>query len=472
MRKCIICLVISLSLIPLPGLSQSYDRSYKGNPWNDGKGPTGLRLVGTGGAFAEGYGSYIQGNLRSSSEAASAWTAGTRAAVLRHHDRVSLAGSLDLSQTWGQGMAGSMMARPGAYLIDFYEFSPAPKLCQNADLSATLCQDLSASWRWGVKGDFGFVRKRKQETLSHAASYLMAGIQPGIQYRQDRFALALNYQFLYNTDRVRVTEARGAAEPPTVFSDIGLYYGREDPWEKSLVGGGDLIFDESFHSLSLQLSEGNLYAGMAVRLRDGHLTRAQESMFHFSGWDLDSDLDWHRGPHRLHASVDFLSQTNRDPGFSESQPLPNRSTLKGAFQYGFSGKGWGFSAVASMLDREGSSLAGGSYTVTQQVLIPSLDMRWTLALGRAGLSLGAGWTCGWLTESLPPPGAPPLRLSRYFVKYREHMTSHKITLSPGLRYRFGNGLYTDASVWWNHGFRMQYLGTDRVSMTFRVGYEF
>lgn len=469
MRKQVIILSLCLTLMPLCGLSQSYDRSYKGNPWNDGKGPTGLRLVGTGGAFAEGYGSYIQGNLRSSSEAASAWTAGTRAAALRQYDRLSLAGSLDLSQTWGQGMAGSLMARPGAYLVDFYEFSPAPKLCQNADLSATLCQDLSDAWRWGVKGDFGFARKRKQETLSHTASYLMAGIQPGIQYRQDRFALALNYQFLYNTDRVRVTEAKGAAEHPTVFSDVGLYYGTEDPWEKSLVGE-EVIFDETFHGLSLQLSEGNLYAGTAVRLRDGHLFRAQENLFHFSGWDLDADLEWRRGPHRLHASVDFFSQAGRSSGSSGSQPT--RSTLKGALQYGFSGKGWGFSAVASMLDREGSTLAGGSFTVTQQVLIPSLDTRWTLSLGRALFSLGAGWTCGRLTESLLPPGANPLRLDRYFVKYREHMTSQKITLAPGLRYRFAGGLYADAAVWWNHGFRMQYLGSDRVSATLRVGYEF
>jgi hypothetical protein len=52
------------------------------------------------------------------------------------------------------------------------------------------------------------------------------------------------------------------------------------------------------------------------------------------------------------------------------------------------------------------------------------------------------------------------------------MVSHKIVLSPGLRWRFGGGLYADAALWWNHGFRLEYLGADRISGTLAFGYEF
>ena len=472
--KAIVWVGFLLSLT-LPGAAQGYG-AYRADPWNDGKGATLRQRSGNGGGYAEVYGSYIQGNLRSSSEAGSAWTAGARTGGLKHFDRVSLTGQAAVSQTMGYRSAGSLLSRPASYLFDFYEFSPALKIRQDAELSGGLCQDLSAAWQWGIRGKVAFSKIVKQETLAHNTSFLSSGLRPGIQYRKGSFAMAASYQFSYEAERIRLNQELSPGEDtPTVFFDEGLFYGSETPWYLSPIHSDEGFLVRKFsHGAAFQLSEKALYAGLSSRWSRGEVwaNAVSSSLYDFSSWDLDGDLDWSRGPHRLHASVDYLWMEHQP--LPENDPSASRLTLKTALQYGFVGRGWSFAAVASLLDREGCTLVNARYRVDQQVLIPALDTRWTLALGQAGLRLAAGWTCGTLSESGPslPSGTVANRLDRYFVRYREHMVSHKIVLSPGVRWRFGGGLYADAALWWNHGFRLEYLGADRISGTLAFGYEF
>ena len=451
-------------LLSFAASAQTYDKAYLGNPWNDGKGATGLRLNRLEGAFAETYGSFVKGNLRSSSEAASAWTAGIKTAAVRHFGRFSAAGSFGYEQFWGRNMAGSMLIRPAYYPVDVYEFTPGPKVRQTYLMSGALCADISESWRIGTRLAFTSANLAKLKDLRHTTYLMDFSVLPGIQYHRDRFAVALNYLYARSVETIRAEQVGTKVASYEAFLDKGLFYGVGQLWTGSGVhldetGVDGFPLREQMHGVSLQLSQGNFYAGVLARLRSGQAGEKQRVWYRFRGWDLDADAEYRfktaGGSHSLHASFDFLSQGNNEYALEQkteggvtttvtlgSNRVFGRSTAKAALRYAFTGRVMGFSLTGSFLDREGAASVMYPYLSTQRVWIPSVDARVSALAGPVAFRLDLGWACGKLSEQdtqVPhtvEPVSVPQRLERYFVRYREHMTCQKIVVAPGLRWRF------------------------------------
>ena len=488
--------ILATLLLTLPSLAQGYRQAWRSNPWNDGKGATGIRLSGASGAYAESYGSYITGGLRSSSEAPSAWTAGVKTAAIRHFGRFSAAGSFGYEQFWGQDMCGSMLIRPGFYPIDVYEFTPGPKVRQTYDLSGQVSVDLSPSWRLGVGTDFTSANYAKRKDLRHTTYLLDFSVLPGLQYHKGRFAVALNYILSKNGETVRAEQIGTKVASYEAFLDKGMFYGLGSLWTGSGMhldeaGVDGLPLSEWLQGGSLQLSRDGWYFGVRSRARHGKAGEKQKVWFRFGGWDLDADLDYRFGAHRLHGAFGFFSQDNDENALEQkteggvtttvtigSNRIFSRSVAKGSLAYDFAGKGWGLRAEASLTDREGASSVMFPYLSTERMLLPALDLKGSWTAGRFDLRLQLGWTMGLLTSAdrtVPHTAAPvssPERLDRYFLRYRDHLTSQKTVVCPGLRWHFARDFYADASLWWNHGFNLEYLEPDRLCLALKIGYNF
>ena len=260
-RRILICLATLL----IPALSHAQDAGnvWTSNPWNDGKGATGIRLSEASGAYAEASGSFVTGGLRGTSEAASAWTAGVKTAAVRHYGRFSAAGSFGYEQLWGRDMCGSMLVRPGYYPVDVYEFTPGPKVRQTYTLSGELSIDLSPSWRLGVGTSFLSSDYAKRKDLRHTTYLLDLGVRPGIQFHRGRFAVALNYILAKNGETVRAEQVGTKVASYDAFLDKGLYFGTGQLWTGSGIhldeaGVSGFPVGEWLQGGSLQLSRGGL----------------------------------------------------------------------------------------------------------------------------------------------------------------------------------------------------------------------
>ena len=260
-RRILTCL--ATLLVTALSQAQTYDQAWHSNPWNDGKGATGIRLSEASGAYAESYGSFITGGLRSASEAASAWTAGVKTAAVRHFARFSAAGSFGYEQMWGEDMCGSMLVRPGFYPVDIYEFTPGSKVRQTYDMTGDLSIDLSPSWRAGVGTRFTSANYAKRKDLRHTTYLLDLALQPGIQYHRGRFAVALNYILSKNGETVRAEQVGTKVASYDAFLDKGLYYGTGQLWTGSGIhldeaGVSGFPLSEWLQGGSLQLSRDGL----------------------------------------------------------------------------------------------------------------------------------------------------------------------------------------------------------------------
>ena len=497
-RRILICLATLLFTALLQ--AQTYDRAWHSNPWNDGKGATGIRLSEASGAYAESYGSFITGGLRSTSEATSAWTAGVKTAAVRHFSRFSAAGSFGYEQMWGKDMCGSMLVRPGFYPVDIYELTPGSKVRQTNDMTGDLSIDLSPSWRAGVGTRFTSANYAKRKDLRHTTYMLDLSVQPGIQYHRGRFAVALNYILSKNGETVRAEQVGTKVASYDAFLDKGLYFGAGQLWTGSGIhldeaGVSGFPLSEWLQGGSLQLSRGGLYFGVQGRVRHGQAGEKQRVWFRFGGWDLDADLDWRfetgAGTHAFHAGFGFFTQDNDENALEQkteggvtttvtvgSNRVFSRSVAQGNLRYYFAGKGWGLSAGASLTDREGASSVMYPFLYLVHLLIPAAELSVQADAGHFTFRLDAGWSCGTLKDSdrevahSVTPISVPERLESYFVKYREQNTAQKVFVAPGVRFAFGKGLYADAGLWWCHGFQMRYLGPDRVEATLKLGYNF
>lgn len=499
MNKRILTFLAAL-LVSALSLAQSYEAAYRANPWNDGKGSTGIRLTEAGGAYAESFGSFTMGGLRGTSEAASAWTAGVKTAAVRHFGRFSVAGAFGYEQLWGKDMCGSMLIRPGYYPIDVYEFTPGPKVRQTYEMRGELSIDLSPSWRVGVGTAFTSANLAKRKDLRHTTYLLDLGVQPGIQFHRGDFAIALNYLLSKNAETVRAEQVGTKVASYDAFLDKGLYYGVGQLWTGSGIhldeaGVDGLPLSELVQGASLQLSRGGLYFGALARWRSGQAGEKQKVWYRFGGWDLDADLDYRfasgSGTHTLHAGFTLFAQDNDESALESkteggvtttltlgSNRIFSRREAQGSLRYAFTGRRWDFSASASLTDREGVSSVMYPYVRGEQLLIPAADLGVTVRAGRFAFSLASGWSCGALNSSerevahSATPLSAPTRLDVFFIKYRELETAQKLTLAPGVRCCFGPGLYVDAGLWWRHGFGMQVLGSDRVEASLILGYNF
>ena len=397
-------------------------------------------------------------------------------------------------------MSGSMMVRPGYYPVDIYEFTPGTKVRQTYDLNGAVCLDLSPSWRVAGQINYTAANLAKRKDLRHTTYMMDLGVIPGIQYHRGRFALALNYIFARNAETIRAEQVGTKVASYEAFLDKGLYYGAGQLWTGSGVhlneaGVDGFPLSEQLQGGSLQLWQGDFYFGARARSRRGQAGEKQRVWYRFGGWDLDVDTDYHldtpAGTHRLHGSLDFGRTDNDEMALEQKTEggvtttvtigqnrVFTRSTFSGALFYGFTSPGWGISFMASLTDREGLSSVMYPFLFSERMLIPAVGLSGSVEAGHWDFRLDLGWTAGRLhedTRSVPHQievTSTPTRLDSYYDWYREFQTCHKIKVNPGVCRHFGKSLYVDASLWWNHGFGLQTLGTDRLTVTMKIGYNF
>lgn len=498
-RISFICFATAL-LCAFTASAQDYFMAWDSNPWNDGKGATGIRCSEASGAYAESYGSYVMGGLRGNSDAATAWTAGVKTASVRHFGKFSTAGSFGYEQMWGQQMCGSMLIRPGFYPVDIYEFTPGPKLRQSYSVAGQLSVDVAPSWRLGLGTDFLSSNMAKRKDLRHTTYLLDFSLFPGVQYHSGDFAVALNYLISKNGETVRAEQVGTKVASYDAFLDKGLYYGVQQLWTGSgthlnEAGVDGFPLSEFIQGGSLQLSSGGFYFGVMARIREGRAGEKQKVWYRFNGWDLDADLDYRfrtsAGVHRLAAGIVFFAQDNDEYALEQrteggvvttvtigSNRVFSRSTATASLGYGFTGRSWGLDVSASLTDKEGAASVMYPFLTVRKLLIPAVDMKFSASAGRFGFGLSSLWSCGFLTESdrlvAMADGVigSPMRLEQYSLDYDELMTVHKLALAPSLRYTLAFGLYAEAYAWWNHGFGVQRLGADRLEAGLKLGYIF
>lgn len=459
-------LTVAIAALSLCAVSwaQSYDAVFRRNPWNDGKGVAGIRQDSVSVSLVEASTGYTEGNLRSSNDAAKAWTAGLRASSIKHFSKVSLYGALRFEQLWGRQMAGSMFVRPGFYPVDVYEFTAGDKSRQTYGLEGGLSVDVSDRWRLGLGLDLVAARSEKKTGLSHKTDMFDLTLKPGFQYHDGGTAFGLNLILSGNRETVRA-DKDVKAPANEVFINDGLYYGTRKEWAVYLP------VSEFLYGLSAQFSSGGLYAGVQWRHRNGRIGYESVPMRmdgNDYGLDASYRLPFEYGVHTFRVSVS---------GYGEKDAVFSHSEFNTALGYDYSGRGWNAGLSLPISDREGTVVPVEAYQGSQSILVSALELHGGFQKGgfsaKASVKFGAGVLSDEMTKIKAwKEEQKPERLDSYFIKFSEHMTHPKLDFSPTLRYTFSGGFYLEGSVWWQHGFKMVYLGKDRVNAMFKLGYNF
>ena len=495
----LILLAAALCLQP-SALAGGYREASGRNPWNAGANAAGMRQDTLSGSFAELYGSYVTGGLRSASEAASAWSAGARAASLKHLRRFSMSGSFGFEQMQGEGMAGSMFIKPGFYPVNVYEFTPGSKTLQTYSFSGGLSVDLGEHLRIGGRMDFESSNYAKRKDLRHTNYRLDMTVAPGIQWHSGPLSVGANFIFSKNSETVNAEQVGSNVSSYEVFFDEGLYYGTREIWTGSGVhlseaGVSGFPVAETIVGAALQASWRGIYADVQWRSRSGFAGEKQTVWYRFPGSDIAVGALWRfrtaGASHSLRAQFTCLDQSNYETVLDKvteggvtttveygSNLIFSRRNASASVDYSLSKGAWGWGLKVALSDQSGTVSNMYPYVMTQHLLLPSLEGRSSLKAGGFAFSLALRWAQGAIwdkcTESVQDSGvaALPVRLDSYYAKYKEHLTSYKINVAPAVRYDFGGGLYAEASAQWLHGFEIKLLGSDRINAGLRLGYNF
>lgn len=489
-----------MALVCIATSAQTYDKVFRRNPWNDGNGFVGIRQDSVNVAVAEASGSYENGGYRTSSQAETAWTAGARAAAVRHLEKFSMAGSFSFEQFWGHEMMGSMFVRPGFFPVDIYEFTPGDKDRQTYSMTGALSVDLSPEWRIGGGVDFTSCNFAKLKDLRHSTYMLDFSVKPGVQYHRDGFAIGLNYIFNKTSETVAADQIGVKSATYDVFLDKGLFYGEGEVWTGSGVhlqepGVSGFPISQTSHGLSLQMSGRRLYAGLSWNAHSGKAGEKDRIWFRYRGYDLGANIvamfPAAAGMHRLRGNVKFFRQANDETVLERineggvttttehgANQLFLRTRLNASLEYDFNGRGWNAGARLAYAQNEGLQSGMYPYLGAQVLKVPSVEAHGAVTAGAFDLRLSLSWANASLSDDLTQVTAvsgvvgEPKRLERFFVRFREHATSDRINLAPSVRYNFCKQYYFELAALWQHGFDLIYLGNNRINTTLKFGYNF
>ena len=423
--------------------------------YDGSNGYADIRLDSSNVWLAETAGSYTSGGLRSASSGAEEWRMGVRAATVQHFDRISIAGSFGFEQLWGKSMAGSMLVRPGFFPVDIYEFTPGDKSRQTYSFDAGVCADIAPKWRIGVGMDLTTAHNVKADDLRHTSGMLDFAVKPGVQFHDGALAASASYIFS------RSSESLSAEENPDLetFRDEGLYYGVRSSWS-----GGDVSLLEYVHGVCAKVRAGGFQANARWARHNGNSSFPQGVSHDFRGFDASFGCEYkYVGDALTHHAGVHLKVTGQDSCTPDVEDLFSRSTLYSDISYDFFGSGWNAGLVVGYVYKRGEVRDA----LTQSLRMPSFTLRGAKGVGPVKFALAASFSNGVMEDS---EGAS--RLESYFLKYREHMTSDKITLIPSVRYSFCGKLYAEIMANWQHGFRLEYLGADRCCTAIKLGCKF
>jgi len=169
------------------------------------------------------WGGVEQGRFRSVDMPLFQWSAGARAAGVRHGKNTSWKGSLSIEQKTGMEMASSMFLEPGYFPVDLLEFTPGTKSRETGRLEAGFLTDLGYEWAAGIKGSVQAAYSGKRTDLSHSAFGLNIRLEPTVTYvMDDNMGLASSYVFRLRTEQVHAKKT--GEDTPSLFLDKGMRY--------------------------------------------------------------------------------------------------------------------------------------------------------------------------------------------------------------------------------------------------------
>lgn len=222
------------------------------------------------------WGGVEEGRFRSADMPLFQWSAGARAAGIRHGKNTSWKGSLSIEQKTGQGMASSMFLEPGYFPMDLLEFTPGTKSRETGRLEAGFLTDFGYEWAAGIKGSVQAAYSGKRTALSHSAFGLDLRLEPTVTYvMDDDMGLASSYVFRFRTERINAGQADG--ESPDVFLDKGLRYG------EFVDAAGVFPVQELSHGFSELFYSKEFSAGLEWLWKRGQAGAAGFGEFTFPG---------------------------------------------------------------------------------------------------------------------------------------------------------------------------------------------
>ncbi|MBR1706614.1 MAG: hypothetical protein IJ721_07495 [Bacteroidales bacterium] len=467
-------------------------------------------------SLAELYGSYGDGGFKPLHVGSSVWKAGASACSLTDLPKTTLAGEFRFEQQEGQEMRGSMFIHPGCYPVDVVEFTPGPKTLQTYGLSGRIAHEVSD--RWVVGADLGFTSSNyaKRKDIRHTNYALDLGIAPGILYRWhlgDDLDLdfGASYRFRKTSESIDAEQVGSAtADSYFAFLDKGMRYGTYQVWDGAGIhlaeaGVGRFPVRETTHGGALQASlSSSLFLEAGYDVSRGEVGEKGYTWFRFPGRQFHTDfafrtpeLDVIKVTYRLHFDTDgqTLDETVLDKVTSGGVTTPEiygsntvfrrrTASLRHSVEVdGRNGYAWLRQArleYGRSRHREYSTLM---YPYTDTLGLDthrlSLSGRFRHRTSREyGLALLGQWSHVHEQglEALPSDAAPvgePFRLTADWIRKREYMSAGRFGLQASVRFYLPfPGLYTEVSGSWLHGFRLEYLGTDRWEAGLKLGYAF
>lgn len=486
-------LIAAMLFFTLAASAQPFEKAMRSNLWNDGSNANGIRQDTTGISYAELYGGVKSGDYRDTYEYSKGWTAGARAASVKHLRKFSMSGSFGFEQTQGNDMCGSMFIHPGFYPIDALEFTPGRKTLQTYSFSGGISVDVAPLWRVGGRIDFESSNYAKRKDLRHTNYRLDFEVSPGIQYHNGDFAMGLNYIFSKNSEYTDAEQIGTGKESLYAFLDKGMMYGAYELWEGSgvhLYTSGisiGLPLTENIHGVAAQVSWKGFFAEARWRHRKGFAGEKQYIWYRFPGNDAALNFGYSIADrHYLRLSLQDFRQTNNETVIENvtvggiTTPVEHGSNhllsrVKDRLQAEYDLYTDGFELRAALSGEWNLSQVSPMYPyVFEQKLTlfsASVDGLWHA--GSWDFGTGILFTEGSCSEESRVVSGDsgvttePYRLDEWNVAHMEYLCNPAITIAPHVRWNFGPGLYLGVNA-----FGALNFDASRIGATIRFGYNF